>query len=140
MVYMSNRISTHSLPMRYADFSTPVEALDYAALGNAGMNFYDRRIQPEAVLEYRELKMRAKAGARRLLSLNLNKGDRVALIAETSVGFVEAFLRVSMRGWWRYRWPFLWGLDNAILIPRNCRACSPVVSLRLSSAVTNGCR
>lgn len=98
MVYMSNRISTHSLPMRYADFSTLVEALDYAALGNAGMNFYDRRIQPEAVLEYRELKMRAKAGARRLLSLNLNKGDRVALIAETSVGFVEAFFACQYAG------------------------------------------
>ncbi|WP_217265570.1 fatty acyl-AMP ligase [Citrobacter amalonaticus] len=95
---MSNRISTHSLPMRYADFSTLVEALDYAALGNAGMNFYDRRIQPEAVLEYRELKMRAKAGARRLLSLNLNKGDRVALIAETSVGFVEAFFACQYAG------------------------------------------
>lgn len=83
--------------MRYADFSTLAEALDYAALGNAGMNFYDRRNQPEAVLTYRQLKDRAKAGARRLLSLNLNKGDRVALIAETSVGFVEAFLPVSMQ-------------------------------------------
>ncbi|HAT3922281.1 TPA: fatty acyl-AMP ligase [Citrobacter amalonaticus] len=98
MVYMSNRISTHSLPMRYADFSTLVEALDYAALGNAGMNFYDRRNLPEAVLEYRQLKMRAKAGARRLLSLNLKKGDRVALIAETSVGFVEAFFACQYAG------------------------------------------
>lgn len=84
--------------MRYADFSTLVEALDYAALGNAGMNFYDRRNQPEAVLEYRQLKMRAKAGARRLLSLNLKKGDRVALIAETSVGFVEAFFACQYAG------------------------------------------
>ncbi|EPM0026865.1 AMP-binding protein, partial [Citrobacter farmeri] len=98
MVYMSNRISTHSLPMRYADFSTLAEALDYAALGNAGMNFYDRRNQPEAVLEYRQLKRRAEAGARRLLSLNLNKGDRVALIAETSVGFVEAFFACQYAG------------------------------------------
>ncbi|ENT4820793.1 fatty acyl-AMP ligase [Citrobacter farmeri] len=95
---MSNRISTHSLPMRYADFSTLAEALDYAALGNAGMNFYDRRNQPEAVLTYRQLKDRAKAGARRLLSLNLNKGDRVALIAETSVGFVEAFFACQYAG------------------------------------------
>ncbi|HEM8562585.1 TPA: fatty acyl-AMP ligase [Citrobacter farmeri] len=98
MVHMSNRISTHSLPMRYADFSTLAEALDYAALGNAGMNFYDRRNQPEAVLTYRQLKDRAKAGARRLLSLNLNKGDRVALIAETSVGFVEAFFACQYAG------------------------------------------
>lgn len=91
---MSNRISTH--PMRYADFPTLVEALDYAAQGSAGMNFYDRRNQLEAVLEYRDLQSKAIAGARRLLSLNLNKGDRVAIIAETSVGFVEAFSPASM--------------------------------------------
>ena len=93
---MSNRISTH--PMRYADFPTLVEALDYAAQGSAGMNFYDRRNQLEAVLEYRDLQSKAIAGARRLLSLNLNKGDRVAIIAETSVGFVEAFFSYQYAG------------------------------------------
>lgn len=98
MVYMSNRISTHSLPMRYADFSTLVEALDYAAQGSAGMNFYNRRLQCEAVLEYRTLRLRAIAGAKRLLSLNLNKGDRIALIAETSTGFVEAFFACQYAG------------------------------------------
>lgn len=39
VVYMSNKIFTHSLPMRYADFPTLVDALDYAALSSAGMNF-----------------------------------------------------------------------------------------------------
>ena len=76
--------------MRYADFPTLVDALDYAALSSAGMNFYDRRCQLEDQLEYQTLKARAEAGAKRLLSLNLKKGDRVALIAETSSGFVEA--------------------------------------------------
>lgn len=84
--------------MRYADFPTLVEALDYAAQGSAGMNFYDRRNQLEAVLEYSTLKERAMAGARRLLSLDLKKGDRVALIAETSVGFVEAFFACQYAG------------------------------------------
>lgn len=95
---MSETSSTHSLPMRYADFPTLVEALDYAAQGSTGMNFYDRRNQLVAVLEYRTLKQRAVAGARRLLSLNLNKGDRVALIAETSAGFVEAFFACQYAG------------------------------------------
>ena len=93
---MSNKIFTHSLPMRYADFPTLVDALDYAALSSAGMNFYDRRCQLEDQLEYQTLKTRAEAGAKRLLSLNLKKGDRVALIAETSSGFVEAFFPASM--------------------------------------------
>lgn len=84
--------------MRYADFPTLVEALNYAALGNTGMNFYDRRNQLLAVLEYRTLKQRAMAGARRLLSLNLHRGDRVALIAETEVGFVEAFFACQYAG------------------------------------------
>ena len=52
VVYMSNKIFTHSLPMRYADFPTLVDALDYAALSSAGMNFYDRRCQLEDQLEY----------------------------------------------------------------------------------------
>lgn len=54
---MFNRISTH--PMRYADFPTLVEALDYAAQGSAGMNFYDRRNQLKAELKYRDLKSKA---------------------------------------------------------------------------------
>ncbi|WP_233149052.1 fatty acyl-AMP ligase [Shimwellia pseudoproteus] len=95
---MSETSSTHSLPMRYADFPTLVEALDYAAQGSTGMNFYDRRNQLVAVLEYSVLKRRAMENARRLLSLNLKKGDRVALIAETSVGFVEAFFACQYAG------------------------------------------
>ncbi|TGB77576.1 acyl-CoA synthetase [Escherichia sp. E4702] len=98
MVYMSNKIFTHSLPMRYADFPTLVDALDYAALGSAGMSFYDRRCQLEEKLEYQTLNVRAETGAKRLLSLNLKKGDRVALIAETSSGFVEAFFACQYAG------------------------------------------
>lgn len=70
---MSNKIFTYSLPIRYADFPTLVDALDYAALGRAGMNFYDRRCQLEDELEYHNLKAHAEAGAKRLLSLNLKK-------------------------------------------------------------------
>lgn len=97
-LYMSETISTHSLPIRYADFPSLVEALDYAALGSTGMNFYDRRNQLVASFDYYTLRQRAMAGARRLLSLNLNKGDRIALIAETSVGFVEAFFACQYAG------------------------------------------
>ncbi len=84
--------------MRYADFPTLVDALDYAARGKTGMNFYDRRNQLVAVLEYSTLKQRAISGARRLLSLNLKKGDRIALLAETSAGFVEAFFACQYAG------------------------------------------
>lgn len=82
--------------MRYADFPTLVDALDYAALSSAGMNFYDRRCQLEDQLEYQTLKARAEAGAKKVVIAEPEKGDRVALIAETSSGFVEAFLPASM--------------------------------------------
>lgn len=95
---MSETSSTHSLPMRYADFPSLVEALDYAAQGSTGMNFYDRRNQLIASIDYHTLKQRATAGARRLLSLHLSKGARIALIAETSVSFVEAFFACQYAG------------------------------------------
>ncbi|RAU44286.1 fatty acyl-AMP ligase [Pseudocitrobacter sp. RIT415] len=95
---MSDNNPTLTLPMRYADFPTLVEALDYAALSCAGMYFYDRRLQLESTLEYHQLQQRARAGARRLLSLNIGKGERVALIAETSTGFVEAFFACQYAG------------------------------------------
>ena len=95
---MSETSSTHSLPMRYADFPSLVEALDYASRGDTGMNFYDRRNQLTDVLEYRKLRDHAVTGAKRLLSLGLKKGDRVALIAETSVGFVESFFACQYAG------------------------------------------
>jgi len=84
--------------MRYADFPSLVEALDYAAQGSTGMNFYDRRNQLVEVLEYRTLRERAIMGARRLMSLNVKKGSHVALIAETSSGFIEAFFACQYAG------------------------------------------
>ncbi|GCT01996.1 acyl-CoA synthetase [Escherichia coli] len=56
VVYMSNKIFTHSLPMRYADFPTLVDALDYAALRSAGMNFSDRLFQLEEKTEKKKIK------------------------------------------------------------------------------------
>lgn len=95
---MTEVVSTRRPPMRHADFPTLVEALDYAALGSAGMYFYDRRNRLTSTLEYSELKHRAMSGARKLLSLNLKKGARVALIAETNSGFVEAFFACQYAG------------------------------------------
>ncbi|SER20730.1 fatty-acyl-CoA synthase [Rosenbergiella nectarea] len=90
--------SHHQLPIRYADFATLAEALDYAALGETGMNFYDRRNNLMAAVPYSVLKVNAVKGAQKLLSLGLTKGDRVALIAETSVEFVETFFACQYAG------------------------------------------
>jgi fatty-acyl-CoA synthase len=98
VLYLSETSSGHSLAQRLADFSSLADALDYAALGQTGMNFYDRRCHLTAVMEYRLLKRRAVAAAKRLLSLGLVKGDRVALIADTTPGFVEIFFACQYAG------------------------------------------
>jgi fatty-acyl-CoA synthase len=80
------------LPRRFADFATLSDALDYAAQGEKGLNFYCSRGRLTAVLSYAELARRAQIVAGQLVALGLNSGDRVALIAETSPEFLVQFM------------------------------------------------
>lgn len=85
---------THNL----AGFSNLSEALDYAATGETGCNFYDARGELTAVLPYRELQRRAQVAARRLLQLNLRRGDHVALVADTHPDFIILFFACQYIG------------------------------------------
>ncbi len=87
----STPTQNHSLPQRLADFSTLSEALDYAAQGQTGVNFYDGRCRLTAALTYAELRREALAMARRLRGLGVQRGDRVALIADTVPAFMAIF-------------------------------------------------
>ena len=88
------------LPRRLAEFDTLGQALDYAARGRTGLNFFDARAQNPRVLTFADLAERARAGARRLIARGIEAGDRVALIAETSPEFVEAFFACVYAGAW----------------------------------------
>jgi fatty-acyl-CoA synthase len=88
----------HTLPFRPADFATLTEALDYAAQGDTGSNFYTGRGAIYASLTYRELRTEAIALAHKLLGLGLNKGDRVALVAETNPDFIRFFYACQYAG------------------------------------------
>ena len=77
--------------IRRAEFSTLTEALDYAATGRAGFNFYSGRGELLAVLPYRDLKYQAQSLARRMIRAGLHRGERVAIIAESTADFVRAF-------------------------------------------------
>jgi fatty-acyl-CoA synthase len=77
--------------IRRAEFSTLTEALDYAATGQAGFNFYSGRGELLAVLRYRDLKDQAQSLARRMIRAGLHRGERVAIIAESSADFVRTF-------------------------------------------------
>ena len=86
------------LLLRPADFSTLAEALDYAAQGETGCNFYGDRGELVAVLTYAELRNQAQALARRLLSLNVERGARVALVADTHPDFQRFFFACQYAG------------------------------------------
>lgn len=98
VLYLSETSAVRSLPQRFADFSSLTEALDYAALGQTGMNFYDRRCHLVAVVEYRQLQARAVVAAKKLLGIGLRKGDRVGLIADTTPCFIKAFFACQYAG------------------------------------------
>ncbi len=79
-------------------FATLTAGLDYAARGVTGFNFYSSRGQLEHVLPYRELRTRAIATARKLLTTGLKRGERVAIVAETSPDFMAVFFGCQYAG------------------------------------------
>tara|TARA_R110001592_G_scaffold336960_1_gene622768 strand:- start:32354 stop:34135 length:1782 start_codon:yes stop_codon:yes gene_type:complete len=88
----------HSLTFRAADFTTLTEALDYAAQGETGANFYTGRGGLYSALPYRELRVQAIALAGKLLGLDLEPGSRVALVAETTPEFLKFFYACQYAG------------------------------------------
>ena len=86
------------LPRRFADFDTFPDAVDYAAQGIRGLNFYNGRGQITASLPYSELKDTAVALADRLAGLGFRSCDRIALIAETSPSFLTFFVACQYAG------------------------------------------
>ena len=88
------------LPRRFADFADLGEALDYAARGQRGFNFYDARADLTHAVSFAELRDCALADAARLRAAGVTVGDRVALIAETSPAFASLFLGAVLAGAW----------------------------------------
>ncbi len=95
---MKQTPTQHRLPMRHADFASLAQALDYAAEGETGLNFYAGRGDLVATLPYRELRQRALETARRLLGLGVKPGDRVALVADTVPEFMHCFFACQYTG------------------------------------------
>jgi fatty-acyl-CoA synthase len=79
-------------------FSTLSEALDYAAQGHAGYNFYSNRGKLIATLSYDMLRKEAKILAKKINHLGVTRGARVALIANTHPDFVRFFFACQYAG------------------------------------------
>ena len=97
--------TNNTKPQRLADFETLTEALDYAAEGVTGCNFFDARGKLKDVISYTELRERAQASAQRLLKLGLKKGDRIALVADTEADFIVLFFACRYAGMLPYAMP-----------------------------------
>lgn len=86
------------LPLRRADFANLAEALDYAARGETGANFYSGHGELLLALPYRALREEALTLARRLASLDLPRSSRVAIVAETNPDFLRFFFACQYVG------------------------------------------
>jgi fatty-acyl-CoA synthase len=85
------------LPLRLEGFRTLTEALDYAAEGETGSNFYNLRGEVAASLPYARLRDEARLVARRLAG-RFERGSRIAIVAETSPEFMIAFFACQYAG------------------------------------------
>jgi len=86
-----------ALPMRKEGFDTLIDALEYAARGDTGYNFFDLRGDVSSVLPYRLVAERARALARKL-SGKFERGERIGIVAETSPGFAITFFACQYAG------------------------------------------
>lgn len=90
--------TNHKLKLKNGNFLTLSEALDYAASGETGCNFYSGRGKLTSVLTYADLQKHAQSLARRLNGLGLPRGSRVALIADTTPDFIRFFFACQYAG------------------------------------------
>lgn len=89
---------THSgIPLRLGNFSTLTEAMDYAATGGTGINFYASNGRLEKTLTYKELRKEAMDMGARLVSL-APKNALIGIIAQTSADFARIFFACQYAG------------------------------------------
>ncbi len=88
----------NSLPLKTSGYRSLAEALDYAAGGTTGCNFHNGRGELTFSMTYAELRERAIEVAYRLNGLGLQRGSRVALVADTQPDFHVMFFACQYAG------------------------------------------
>lgn len=85
------------LDLRRGDFATLTDALDYAAQGKTGVNFYSATGLLETAVPYSQLREEAIVLAKRLVGV-APKNALIGLIAETSIAFARTFYACQYAG------------------------------------------
>ncbi len=137
--------ANRDLPQRLADFNTLAEGLDYAAQGVTGFNFYSGRGALEHVQPYALLRKSAQSTARKLLSLGLKRGARVAVVAETGPDFMTVFFACQYAGLIPCPMPYSMHIggkdayvDRVAGMLQAARACAVITPDDLQAAVGEG--
>lgn len=86
------------LSFRRGGFDCLCAALDYAAGGDTGLNFFDSRGTLLHALPYSLLHAEARRFARHIAGAGITRGERLLLIAETSPAFCIAFFGAQYAG------------------------------------------
>jgi fatty-acyl-CoA synthase len=121
------------IPFLTGQFHTLTEALDYAATGATGFDFYNARAELIRAYPYRELRSDALTHAGRLQARGLVPGERLALIAETGPEFAALFFGALYAGLLPVPLPLptsFGGRDTYVGQLRNqLRSCDPALVL-----------
>ena len=101
------------IPIKKATFKSLAEALDYAAQGKTGFNFYGPRGRLREALPFSRLRSEAIRLARKLLSLGFPRGSTVAILAHTDPLFVRLFFACQYAGYVPVPLPLMLQLSSA---------------------------
>ncbi|MEX0923897.1 MAG: fatty acyl-AMP ligase [Rhodovibrionaceae bacterium] len=80
------------------NFDTLCAALDYAAKADTGLNFFNLKGELREALSYRDLRELAQLAALKLSQLGFERGDRLAILAETKPSFHVLFFACQYAG------------------------------------------
>ncbi|GHA81530.1 acyl-CoA synthetase [Algimonas arctica] len=86
-----------NIPLRHGDFATLSEALDYAATGDTGFNYFDGKGRLRTSLPYSELREQAMDVAKRLVGF-APKNSRIGLAAVSTPEFAILFCACQYAG------------------------------------------
>jgi len=89
--------TARGIPLRQGDFETVCEALDYAATGDTGLNYFDGKARLKATLSYKDLQTKAKEMAKRLV-LFAEKDSRIGIAAVSTPDFAIMFFACQYAG------------------------------------------
>jgi len=89
--------TARGIPLRHGDFETLCDALDYAATGNTGLNYFDGKARLKETLSYTDLHAKAVEMAKRLVPF-APKDSRIGIAAVSTPEFAVMFFACQYAG------------------------------------------